>query len=435
MSRDRKEFGIHFPTRRDFLKKTGAVGLLVGVGSVLPFVSSRALAGKRDHILIGHPNPSTGPLADFGEATPWAGERAVAAINSQGGIYIKEYGRKVPVKIKMVDTESDPTKAAEVSSKLILKDEVDLMVVLHTPDVVNPVSAMCERYRTPCISLDAPVEAWLSGGPYEWCYHAFWTVDALTDLYIAMWDRFADRTNRIVGGFWPNDADGKEWSQILKNKLSAKGYKVVDPGRFPYFTKDYGSIINLFKKEGVEIVTGVMIPPDWAVAWRQCRQQDFVPKIVTMGKAILFPSAVGSLGSELPAGLTSEVWWSPHHPFKSSLTGETAHDLCAAWMKETDKQWTQPIGFKYAGFEIALDVLNRAQSVDKTKILQTLAKTDLDTIVGHVKYNEKHYAETILVGGQWNKGKSWPWELNIVQNAKHPEIPVTSDMIFPLPRS
>ncbi len=58
------------------------------------------------------------------------------------------------MKIKVVDTESDPTKAAEVSSKLILKDEVDLMVVLHTPDVVNPVSAMCERYRTPCISLD-----------------------------------------------------------------------------------------------------------------------------------------------------------------------------------------------------------------------------------------------------------------------------------------
>jgi branched-chain amino acid transport system substrate-binding protein len=384
--------------------------------------------------LIGRPNPTTGPLADFGEATPWADERAIAAINSRGGIYVKERGAKLPVRIKVADTESDPTRAAEVTSKLILKDEVDLIVALHTPDVVNPVSAMCERYRTPCISLDAPVEAWLGGGPYEWCYHAFWTVDRLTDLYISMWDQFADQTNKIVGGFWPNDADGKEWSQVLKKKLAPKGYRVVDPGRFPFFTKDYGSFINSFKKEGVDIVTGVMIPPDWAVAWRQCRQQGFAPKIVTMGKAILFPSAVASLGGDLPAGLSCEVWWSPYHPFKSSLTGETARDLCDAWVKETGKQWTQPIGFKYAAFEIAADALARAQTLDKLKIREAIAQTDLDTIVGRIKFNEKHYAETPLVGGQWTKGTTWPWEMNIVHNDGNPQIPVTAKMTFPLTR-
>lgn len=435
MSRKRNRIGLNFPTRREFLRTAAALGLTAGAGLVLPESPSRAAAGNRDHILIGHPNPSTGPLADFGEATPWAGERVVAAINSRGGIYIKEYGRKVPIKIKVADTESDPTKAAEVASRLILKDGVDLMVALHTPDVVNPVSAMCERYRVPCISLDAPVEAWLAGGPYEWCYHAFWTVDDLTDLYIGMWDKFADRTNKVVGGFWPNDADGKEWSQVLKKKLTAKGYRVVDPGRFPYFTKDYGSFINLFKKQGVEIVTGVMIPPDWALAWRQCRQHDFVPKIVTMGKAILFPSAVGALGGTLPSGLTSEVWWSPYHPFRSSLTGESAKELCDAWAKETGKQWTQPLGFKYAGFEIAADVLARSQTLDKGKIREALATTDLDTMVGRIKYNEKHYAETVLVGGQWSKGKTWPWELNIVNDNGNAEVPVTSDMVFPLPRS
>jgi len=36
------------------------------------------------------------------------------------------------------------------------------MVVMHTPDTVNPVTAMCERYQLPCIALDAPVDAWLT---------------------------------------------------------------------------------------------------------------------------------------------------------------------------------------------------------------------------------------------------------------------------------
>jgi branched-chain amino acid transport system substrate-binding protein len=56
----------------------------------------------------------------------------VAEINKDGGIMIKEAGKKLPVRIKIMDTESDPTKAADAASKLILQDEIDLMITLHT---------------------------------------------------------------------------------------------------------------------------------------------------------------------------------------------------------------------------------------------------------------------------------------------------------------
>ena len=41
------------------------------------------------------------------------------------------------------------------------------------------------------------------------------------------------------------------------------------------------------------------------------------------GKALLFPASVEALG-DIGDGMSTEVWWSPAHPFKSSLTGETA---------------------------------------------------------------------------------------------------------------
>jgi Na+/H+-translocating membrane pyrophosphatase len=69
------------------------------------------------------------------------------------------------------------TKAADVASKLILNDKVDIMVALHTPDTVNPVTSVCERYQVPCVALDAPIEPWLTGGPYKWSFHAFWSVN------------------------------------------------------------------------------------------------------------------------------------------------------------------------------------------------------------------------------------------------------------------
>ena len=99
-------------TRREFVKKAGQAGLAVALGGMAPSLARTArAAAKRDYILVGHPNPSTGPIASFGEASPWADDLAISEINKAGGIMIKEAGKKLPIKLKMVDTASDPTKA------------------------------------------------------------------------------------------------------------------------------------------------------------------------------------------------------------------------------------------------------------------------------------------------------------------------------------
>ena len=56
-----------------------------------------------------------------------------------------------------------------------------------------------------------------------------------------------------------------------------------------------------------------MIPPDFATFWSQAAQQGFKPKIVTIGKALLFPSVIASLGAR-GNGLSSEIWWTPDLP-------------------------------------------------------------------------------------------------------------------------
>jgi branched-chain amino acid transport system substrate-binding protein len=417
--------------RREFIKNATYAGAAIGVSS---FAKPLFAAEKRDYILIGRPNPSSGSLSAFGEPSPWVDERALAEINKDGGIFIKDRGKKLPVRIKLMDTESDPTKTGDVASKLILQDNVDLMIVLHTPISANPTSAMCERYEVPCICSDAPVESWLTGGPYKWSYNFFFTVPQILESFISMWDSVADKTNRVVGGLWPNDPDGKIYAEMFTKRLLEKGYKVVDPGRFPPGTMDYTSFIERWKKEKVDILVSIQPPPDFAAAWRQCFQQGFIPKVATGGKPIIIPSAVQSLGGNLPNGLTVCVWWSPSHPFKSSLAGYSAKVLCDAWTEKTGRQWTQPLGFVYATYEVAADVLKRAGSLDKEKIREAIAQTNLNTMVGPIKYNAEHYAKTPMVGGQWVKGKRWPWEIEIVENNQYPEIKKTANMVFPIPK-
>jgi branched-chain amino acid transport system substrate-binding protein len=418
-------------TRRDFMKKATYAGAALTVGSMVKPVRA---AEKRDYILIGRPNPSSGPLSAFGEPSPWVDERALAEINKDGGIFIKEAGKKLPVRIKLVDTESDPSKTGDVTSKLILQDNVDLMIVLHTPISANPASAMCERYQVPCIVSDAPVESWLTGGPYKWSYNFFFTVPQIVESFISMWDSVADKTNKVVGGLWPNDPDGKTYAEMFTKRLNEKGYKVVDAGRFPTGTSDYTSFINLWKKEKVDILTSIQPPPEFAAAWRQCFPQGFIPKVSTGGKPIIMPSAVQALGENLANGLTVCVWWSPYHPFKSSLAGYSAKTLCDAWTEKTGRQWTQPLGFIYAVYEVAADVLKRAGTLDKEKIREAIAQTNVNTIVGPIKYNKENFSRTPMVGGQWVKGKKWPWELEIVENNQYPEIKKTANLVFPIPK-
>src|SRR6185503_2227400 len=117
-----------------------------------------------------------------------------------------------------------------------------------------------------------------------------------------------------------------------------------------------------FKKANVEIVTGVVIPPDAKTFLTQARQQGFKPKVVTLGKALLFPAAIEALG-ELGDGLSPEVWWSPSHPFASSLTKQSAKQLAESYEAGAKKQWTQPIGFAHALFEVAADTLKRSRSL------------------------------------------------------------------------
>ena len=431
------------------LNKMAAIALVLVTLMFLPGCIGQEEAPEK--IKIGWPVPITGPIAAFGEPDPWIAEEIEAFVNEDGGIYLEEYDKKIPIEILVKDTQSDEDFASTVATDLITKDEIDLMVVLHTPGTTVPVCAVSERNEVPTIALDTPVLAWLSGAPYEWSFLGFWTEPDVAEIFLGMWDLVRDQTNEVAGGLWSDDPDGETFRAASIDLAEAAGYTFVDKGLAPYFTDDFATYIEDWKTSNVELLTGNFIPPDFATLWTQCYELGYVPKVCTIGRSILFPPAVEALGGSLALGLTTEVWWSEFHPYKSSLTGQTAPELCDAWEEESGKQWTQPLGYSHAAFEIAMDVLTRAGSLDKVKIRDAIAETDLDTIVGPINFKKPltseekaryetnyqpliehadHYSITPVVGGQWVEGTEWPWEIEIVFNWKYDNIPETADMIL-----
>jgi len=414
--------------RRRFLQGT------VASAAVVSSLSFTRRAPAADTLKIGFVSPKTGPLAPFAESDDYILEGVRAALKD--GLAID--GTTYEVEILVKDSQSNPNRAADVASELLLGDEVNLMVVSSTPETTNPVADQCEINGVPCISTVAPWQPWFftrGGEPdsgFEYTYHFFWGLEDIIGVFTEMWNKLD--TNKVVGGLFPNDGDGNAWGDPelgFPKPLAAQGFKLIDPGRYQNLSDDFSAQISAFKNGGAEIVTGVVIPPDFTTFWTQAKQQGFTPKAASVGKALLFPVAVEALG-ETAHNLSSEIWWTPTHPFSSSLTGTSATDLAVGFTGATGKQWTQPLGFAHALFEVAVDALKRSgDPTDYDSLRDAVAETQLDTIVGRIDWSAgpvPNVAKTPLVGGQWRRGGEFKYDLVVTANGFASDVPLGGEM-------
>lgn len=417
-------------SRRTLMASGAAVGL-VGLRDL----GSPAIAQART-IKLGYVSPQSGPLALFSESDGFVLGGVRQALKDG----LRVGGRHYPVEIITKDTQSNPNRAAEVANELISRDKVDLVLVASAPETVNPVSDQCELNGVPCISSVCPWQGWMlprGSTPekgFESTFHFFWGYEDLTAVFSNMWDQVS--TNRKVGGLFPNDEDGRALADAnngVPALLKARNYGVTPSGFYKNLSDDFTAVISAFKRADCEIVTGNPIPPDFTTFWTQARQQGFRPKAASVAKAILFPGAVEALGDSAH-NLSSEIWWSPTHPFQSSLNGVSAERLALSYTSATGKQWTQPIGFAHALFELAVDVVRRAAEIgDRKAVVAAIQATTLDTVVGKVDWKNsaiRNVAKTPLVGGQWRltNGGKYKYDLVITSNATASDIKVGGDM-------
>ena len=101
--------------RRQFIKRSGALAGAAALASAFPAPWIRA-AGT---IKIGYVSPQTGPLAPFAGADDFVISNVRELFKSQG--------RDIEVIVK--DSQTDSNRAAEVTSDLIQRDKVSLVLV------------------------------------------------------------------------------------------------------------------------------------------------------------------------------------------------------------------------------------------------------------------------------------------------------------------
>ncbi|MBX4871026.1 ABC transporter substrate-binding protein [Rhizobium bangladeshense] len=420
-------------TRRSFLEVVGTGAVAGAVSSVLPAPAIASTPTLR----IGYISPQTGALAPFAEADPFMLGK-VREVLKDG---LKINGTNYQVEIAAIDDQSNSDRSATSASQLINGDGVNLMLAQGALTNV-PVASQCEAAGVPCITTMDPWQGWmfpLNGKPdegFSYVNHFFWGIEDIIQTFIGMWD--GQQTNKSVGTVWSNDPPGKVFASPdigFPASLGKGGYKVVDVGDFQPGADDFSRQIVAFRDAGCDIVTGLFAPPEWAVFWRQAQQLGFKPKIATPAKALLFPAGVEALGPN-GDGMSTEIWWAPSYPFKSTLTGQSCKELADDYEKTTGKRWTQPIGVIHALWELGINALkNAADPTDPDSVQNVIKNTKLTTVVGDIDWLGspiKNVAKLKIAGGQWRLQPDGKYDLAVTYNKNAPEVPLQADFTLSL---
>jgi len=428
---------------------------------IILFSFSYSLAGPAapKEILIGVNAPLTGMHAGFGEGNVYGEKAAAEDINKQGGIYIKEYGSKVPVKLIIVDNESDPRKAGTLTENLILQEKVHFLSPPNQPiPLAISEAIVAERYKKVRVSGGTPEEPWLAvrneASPpwnHSWTYTlaiaapapkgSIWDKPGYTcmDSWLGILNEYSPKTNKKVGIFASDEPDGRGWYEVIPKVLSEQGLDVYvkqNLGLFPLDTTDFSPIIQKWKRIDCEIIWGNAPAPLFGSMWRQCRAMGFKPKIVIATRAHLFYEDVSAWGGDLPHGVAGEHWWSPAYDPEvcTGIGGTTPMELYERWHKDTGKPLNAGIGWGYHGIQILLDAIERAGTLEAEAVNEALSKTDMKTISSpRAMFDENHSCRMPIFFTQWQKtDKPWVWENRVIMSY-HDFVPVQAKVVFPIP--
>ncbi|UNK39958.1 ABC transporter substrate-binding protein (plasmid) [Shinella sp. H4-D48] len=354
-------------------------------------------------ISIGRVVPITGPLADVTKDTPWVDENKIKPINDAGGLKVGDELCKINYKI--YDSKSTVAGSADAATQAILQDKVDFLIAQGTPDTTNAPSDLCERNKIPCVVTGVPIEAWLLGPDgkpkeYKYTFAFYFSVGDLVKNHLGMIKALPGGFNGKIGYLYPNDADGTVFAKIFDPVFKQEGWTPVDPGRFQQGLPDFSSLINQFKRNHVEVVTGVLAPPDMQNYLQQAAQAGFKPKMYIIDKGTGYPEPMAALG-EAGYGLLSVNFWSPAYPGNSTYGGYDGQTLVDRYEEATGKPYVPPLGYDDASYDVLLSAIQRAGTKDRDAVLAALKTTKLDTVDGPIAFNSQNYSVQPLAGAQW----------------------------------
>jgi branched-chain amino acid transport system substrate-binding protein len=200
---------------------------------------------------------------------------------------------------------------------------------------------------------------------------------------------------------WP-----METAKAYRARIAEGGeYKIVLDETYAFGSLDFSMIITKAKAADAEVWLSAPTPPEGMAMVRQMKELNYCPKILNMVQACAsrtWPGKRGELG-EYAVGMDSWGLGLPW-PGNEKLTQDAT--------KMAGKlPWTL-VGTGYIDVQVLVNGIEQAGTLDREKIRDALAKTDMMTVSGPAKCRPDGTFDLPVYVCQWQEDKYipvWVW--------------------------
>jgi len=352
-------------------------------------------------IKVGAVVPLTGRYGGGGAQVRAGYEIAVEHLNAAGGVAVGR--KKMPLELALLDDESDATKTVSRLETLAAQGVVAYLGGFGS-DLHAAAASVAEKNKTPYLGVAFALHKIHTQG-FHYLFSPFWkspdikqhTIDLLTSIPAA-------ERPRAAAIFQEKTDWGREMAAAWTEAGKAAGYEVVVNGEYAPGAKDFSDLILKARSANADMVLGLPTPPDGMTIVKQMKELGLSPKMTLLIRAPDPPIWSKNLGKDGDYVVLAPGW---HHAVKAPGVRE----LNLAHVKKVGRPADPIAGPAYACVQILAGAIGRAGSLDRDKIRDAIAATDMVTVIGPVKFRQDGTGIVNAVFLQWLNGKQelvWP---------------------------
>ncbi|MET0877652.1 MAG: amino acid ABC transporter substrate-binding protein [Tardiphaga sp.] len=353
-------------------------------GSLLLAIASlgaSSLASAQDVIRFGAPLPITGPLAPEAVKQQQGYNLWAEEANKAGGINVG--GKKYKVEIVYSDYQSNTPRSVQATEQMITQDNINFMFGPFGSGAAKAASTISEKYKMPTLAASAS-SSQVYDQNYKYLFGTFTPNDTLTTPLTQIIKAKAADVKKVAI-LARNDLFPLAIAQEMEKSAKANGLDVVYFEKYAINTLDHSATLSQIKSLAPQWIFITGYTNDLLLIRKQMVDQQIKSVVTTMiaGPAYQeFIEAAGKSGENI----TSASWWHPAEQYDGKdIFGSTAN-----FVKLFKAKYNLEPDYAHASaavcgalFQLAIE---KAGSLDREKVREELAKMDVLTFYGPVKF-------------------------------------------------
>ena len=339
-------------------------------------------------IVVGAVLPLTGEESRVGTYFKAAYELATKEINDAGGLVLRDYHKRIPLRLIIYDDKTDPATSRNLYERLATQDHVDSFLGGYSTELIQAHTVVAQQHQIPYVN---------GGGASTEIYHRGYSTIfgilssiqnlALTECAFIEKQQADGKLPKplVMAVIYENTSHGRDFVDGLNKcaKDKPENYKIALNEAFDLHGRDFTPLLQKVKAAGADAFMSDAHLDDYITMQRQYKQLGLKHKFITYGARGPEKSARDALGDAVDY-IVAASWWNNKIP-----NGPT-RAFVAKWKKaypQLAAEWFSALPYETA--RTLYIAMTDAGSADKAKVVAALRKIDIvDTIIpgGHIRF-------------------------------------------------